>query len=51
MEGKAVLFKRFAQVDAFDIEIKTTDIEEIIRTVELLEPTFGGINLEWVRYF
>jgi len=49
MEGKAVLFKRFAQVDAFDIEIKTTDIEEIIRTVELLEPTFGGINLEDIK--
>ncbi|MBT4634178.1 hypothetical protein HOB96_01870, partial [bacterium] len=49
MEGKAVLFKRFAQVDAFDIEIKTNDIEEIIRTVELLEPTFGGINLEDIK--
>ncbi len=49
MEGKAVLFKRFAQVDAFDIEIKTNDIDEIIRTVELLEPTFGGINLEDIK--
>ena len=49
MEGKAVLFKRFAQVDAFDIEIKTTDVDEIIRTVELLEPTFGGINLEDIK--
>jgi malate dehydrogenase (oxaloacetate-decarboxylating)(NADP+) len=49
MEGKAVLFKRFAQVDAFDIEIKTTDVDEIIRTIELLEPTFGGINLEDIK--
>ena len=44
MEGKAVLFKRFAQVDAFDIEIKSTNVDDIIRTVEDLEPTFGGIN-------
>ena len=49
MEGKAVLFKRFAQVDAFDIEIKSTDIDDIIRTVEDLEPTFGGINLEDIK--
>lgn len=46
MEGKGVLFKRFADIDVFDIEIKSEDPEEIIRTVELLEPTFGGINLE-----
>ena len=46
MEGKAVLFKRFAGIDAFDIEINSEDPAEIIRTVELLEPTFGGINLE-----
>ena len=49
MEGKAVLFKRFAQVDAFDIEIATTDVDEIIRTVEILGPTFGGINLEDIK--
>jgi len=49
MEGKAVLFKRFAQVDAFDIEIKSTDVNDIIRTVEDLEPTFGGINLEDIK--
>ena len=49
MEGKAVLFKRFAQVDAFDIEIKSTDVDDIIRTVEDLEPTFGGINLEDIK--
>jgi malate dehydrogenase (oxaloacetate-decarboxylating)(NADP+) len=46
MEGKGVLFKRFADVDVFDLEIDSTDPEEIIRTVRLLEPTFGGINLE-----
>ena len=49
MEGKAVLFKRFADVDVFDIEIDTTDIAEFVRTVELIAPTFGGINLEDVR--
>jgi len=46
MEGKGVLFKRFADVDVFDIEIDSLDPKEIIRTVQLLEPTFGGINLE-----
>ena len=46
MEGKGVLFKRFADIDVFDIEIDTTDTEEFIRAVKLLEPTFGGINLE-----
>jgi malate dehydrogenase (oxaloacetate-decarboxylating)(NADP+) len=46
MEGKAILFKRFADVDAFDIELDTEDADEIIRTVQLLEPTFGAINLE-----
>ncbi len=49
MEGKAVLFKRFADVDVFDIEIDSQDIDEIVRTVELISPTFGGINLEDVR--
>ncbi len=49
MEGKAVLFKRFANIDVFDIEIDTTDPDEFIRTVKLLEPTFGGINLEDIR--
>jgi len=49
MEGKAVLFKRFANIDVFDIEVKTTDPDEFIRTVELLEPTFGGINLEDIK--
>lgn len=46
MEGKAVLFKNFAGVDAFPICLNTTDVEKIIETVKLLEPTFGGINLE-----
>ncbi len=49
MEGKSVLFKRFADIDAFDIEIDTTDPEELINTVKLLEPTFGGINLEDIK--
>ncbi len=46
MEGKAVLFKRFAGVDVFDIELRTQDPEEVVQTVKNLEPTFGGINLE-----
>jgi malate dehydrogenase (oxaloacetate-decarboxylating)(NADP+) len=46
MEGKAVLFKRFADVDAIDIEVKTEDARRFIDAVELLEPSFGGINLE-----
>ena len=46
MEGKAMLFKEFAGVDAFPICLSTTDTDEIVRTVELMAPTFGGINLE-----
>jgi len=46
MEGKAALFKSFAGVDAFPICLNTQDVEQIIQTVKLLEPTFGGINLE-----
>jgi malate dehydrogenase (oxaloacetate-decarboxylating)(NADP+) len=49
MEGKSVLFKRFAGIDAFDIELNTDDPEEIIKTVKYLEPTFGGINLEDIK--
>ncbi len=49
MEGKGVLFKRFADIDVFDIEIDSEDPDEIIRTVKLLEPTFGGINLEDIK--
>ena len=46
MEGKAVLFKRFADVDAMDIELDTEDPDKFIEAVALMEPTFGGINLE-----
>ncbi len=46
MEGKAVLFKRFADIDVFDLELDTRDTEAFIQAVKLLEPTFGGINLE-----
>jgi len=46
MEGKGVLFKRFADVDVFDIELDSHNPDEIIRAVQMLEPTFGGINLE-----
>ncbi|WP_243386068.1 NAD(P)-dependent malic enzyme [Bacillus kexueae] len=46
MEGKAVLFKSFAGVDAFPICLDTTDVDKIVETVKLLEPTFGGVNLE-----
>jgi malate dehydrogenase (oxaloacetate-decarboxylating)(NADP+) len=49
MEGKAVLFKRFAGIDVFDLEVDTTDPELFIQTVKLLEPTFGGINLEDIK--
>ncbi len=49
MEGKAVLFKRFAGIDAIDIEVNTMDPAEVIRTVELIAPTFGGINLEDIK--
>ena len=49
MEGKAVLFKRFADIDVFDIEIASEDVDEIVRTVELIAGTFGGINLEDIR--
>ena len=49
MEGKGVLFKRFADIDVFDMELATSDPKEIIRTCQLLEPTFGGINLEDIK--
>jgi malate dehydrogenase (oxaloacetate-decarboxylating)(NADP+) len=49
MEGKGVLFKRFADVDVFDIEVDSQDVEEIIRFCEMISPTFGGINLEDIR--
>jgi malate dehydrogenase (oxaloacetate-decarboxylating)(NADP+) len=49
MEGKAVLFKRFADVDSIDIELKTEDVDRFIAAVELMEPSFGGINLEDIK--
>ena len=49
MEGKGVLFKRFADIDVFDIEVDTEDPDEVIKVCRLLEPTFGGINLEDIK--
>jgi malate dehydrogenase (oxaloacetate-decarboxylating)(NADP+) len=49
MEGKAVLFKKFAGIDVFDIEIDAPDIERMVETIAALEPTFGGINLEDIK--
>src|SRR6202789_3639610 len=49
MEGKGVLFKKFADIDVFDIELNTKDPDEIIKACQLLEPTFGGINLEDIK--
>jgi malate dehydrogenase (oxaloacetate-decarboxylating)(NADP+) len=49
MEGKSVLFKRFADVDSIDIEVTTQDVEEFILTVRNIGPTFGGINLEDIK--
>ncbi len=49
MEGKGVLFKRFADIDVFDIELAALDPDDVIRVVKALEPTFGGINLEDIK--
>ncbi len=49
MEGKAVLFKRFADIDGIDLEVDTTDVDEFVNCVRLLGPTFGGINLEDIK--
>lgn len=49
MEGKGILFKRFADVDVFDIEINSQNPDDVIKACELLEPTFGGINLEDIK--
>ena len=49
MEGKAVLFKKFSDIDVFDLEVNSQDPEDIIRFCELLEPTVGGINLEDIK--
>ena len=49
MEGKATLFKRFADIDVFDLELNASDPEEVVRIVKALEPTFGGVNLEDIK--
>src|SRR3974390_2581666 len=49
MEGKAVLFKRFADVDVFDLEVDSLNPDDVIKVCQLLEPTFGGINLEDIK--
>ncbi|MGB7728250.1 MAG: NADP-dependent malic enzyme [Candidatus Acidiferrum sp.] len=49
MEGKGVLFKRFADVDVFDLEVNSTNPDDVIKVCQLLEPTFGGINLEDIK--
>jgi malate dehydrogenase (oxaloacetate-decarboxylating)(NADP+) len=49
MEGKAALFKRFADIDVFDIEVDCSDVNDFIKTVENISPTFGGINLEDIK--
>ncbi|WMP15907.1 NADP-dependent malic enzyme [Thiothrix lacustris] len=49
MEGKAVLFKKFAGVNAFDIELDTLDVDKLVEAIALMEPTFGGINLEDIK--
>ncbi len=49
MEGKGVLFKRFADIDVFDIELNVTDPDRVVEVVKALEPTFGGINLEDIK--
>ena len=49
MEGKAVLFKKFADIDVFDIELSPTDVDELVNAIAALEPTFGGINLEDIK--
>src|SRR5512141_2484750 len=49
MEGKGVLFKRFADIDVFDIEVNSENPDEVIKVCQLLEPTFGGINLEDIK--
>ena len=49
MEGKAVLFKRFADIDVFDIELAAADPKDVIRACQMLEPTFGAINLEDIK--
>ena len=50
MEGKGLLFKIFADIDVFDIEVNTKDVDEFIQTVKRIAPTFGGINLRTSRH-
>jgi malate dehydrogenase (oxaloacetate-decarboxylating)(NADP+) len=49
MEGKGLLFKIFADIDVFDVEVDTTDVDKFVETVKLIAPTFGGINLEDIK--
>ena len=49
MEGKGLLFKIFADIDVFDLELNTKDVDEFVKIVKALEPTFGGINLEDIK--
>lgn len=49
MEGKGILFKIFADIDVFDIELNVTDVDQFVNTVKALEPTFGGVNLEDIK--
>src|SRR5881398_1707470 len=49
MEGKGLLFKIFADIDVFDIELAVRDVDEFVKVVKALEPTFGGINLEDIK--
>ena len=49
MEGKAVLFKKFADIDSIDLEVDSSDIDKFVNCIEILEPSFGGINLEDIK--
>ena len=49
MEGKAVLFKKFADIDSIDLEVDSSDIDKFVNCVEILEPSFGGVNLEDIK--
>lgn len=49
MEGKGLLFKIFADIDVFDIEINQTNVDDFVKTVKAISPTFGGINLEDIK--
>ena len=49
MEGKGLLFKIYADIDVFDIELDVTDVESFVQTVKAISPTFGGINLDEIK--